>query len=121
MGEQQPRPADPNRLCVSNTTNKQITNITYDFWWPHLQHTVSTNGLTSNFTYDSSGNKLTEKLTDTTSTSLPYSTNGQTRTWSYTYNRTGEVLTEKLPRTDLTAKTTYTYAGGTSGGTLIKI
>ena len=26
---------------VSNTTNKQITNITYDFWWPHLKHTVS--------------------------------------------------------------------------------
>ena len=55
-----------------------------------------------------------EKLTDTTSTSLPYSTNGQTRTWTYTYNRTGEVLTAQLPRTDVTAKTTYAYTGGTS-------
>jgi RHS repeat-associated protein len=106
---------------ASNTTNKQVSNLTYDLSWPHLPHTISTTGLNANFTYDSSGNQLTEKLTDTTSQSLPYSTNGQTRTWTYTYNRTGEVLTEKLPRTDLTAKTTYTYAGGTSGGTMIKI
>ena len=67
--------------------------------------------LNANFTYDSSGNNLTDKLTDTTSTSLPYSTNGQTRTWTYTYNRTGEVLTAQLPRTDVTAKTTYAYDG----------
>ena len=89
--------------------------------WPHLPHTISTNGVNANFTYDSSGNNLTRKLTDTTSTSLPYSTNGQTRTWTYTYNRTGEVLTAQLPRTDVTAKTTYGYTGGTSGGTLISI
>ena len=106
---------------ASATTNAQTTNITYDLSWPHLKHTVSTNGLNANFTYDSSGNNLTEKLTDTTSTSLPYSTNGQTRTWTYTYNRTGEVLTAQLPRTDVTAKTTYAYAGGTTGGTLISI
>jgi YD repeat-containing protein len=106
---------------ASATTNAQTTNITYDLSWPHLKHTVSTNGLNANFTYDSSGNNLTQKLTDTTSTSLPYSTNGQTRTWTYTYNRTGEVLTAQLPRTDVTAKTTYAYAGGTTGGTLISV
>ena len=73
---------------ASATTNKQVSNLTYDLSWPHLPHTISTTGLNANFTYDSSGNNLTEKLTDTTSTSLPYSTNGQTRTWTYTYNRT---------------------------------
>jgi RHS repeat-associated protein len=104
---------------ASNTTNKQVTDITYDLSWPHLKHTVATNGLTENLAYDSSGNLLTDKLTDETSQSLPYSTNGQTRTWTYTYNRTGEVLTAQLPRTDVTAKTTYTYDGGTTGGTLI--
>ncbi len=103
---------------ASNTTNKQITDITYDFWWPHLQHTVATTGLTSGFTYDSAGNMLTRKLTDTTTQSIPYSTNGQTRTWTYTYNKTGEVLTRQLPRTDVTAKTTYAYTGGNYGGTL---
>ena len=106
---------------ASATTNEQVSNLTYDLSWPHLPHTISTTGLNANFTYDSSGNNLTRKLTDTTSTSLPYSTNGQTRTWTYTYNRTGEVLTAQLPRTDVTAKTTYGYAGGTTGGTLVKI
>lgn len=106
---------------ASATTDAQTTNITYDLSWPHLKHTVSTNGLNENLAYDSSGNLLTDKLTDTTSTSLPYSTNGQTRTWTYTYNRTGEVLTAQLPRTDVTAKTTYGYTGGTTGGTLISV
>jgi YD repeat-containing protein len=108
-------------VFASATTNAQTTNITYDLSWPHLTHTISTNGVNANFTYDSSGNNLTRKLTDTTSTSLPYSTNGQSRTWTYTYNRTGEVLTAQLPRTDLTAKTTYGYTGGTSGGLLVSI
>jgi YD repeat-containing protein len=106
---------------ASNTTNKQVTDITYDLSWPHLKHTVATNGLTENLAYDSSGNLLTDKLTDETSQSVPYSTNGQTRTWTYTYNRTGEVLTAQLPRTDVTAKTTYGYNGGTTGGTLISV
>jgi YD repeat-containing protein len=70
---------------ASATTNAQTTNLTYDLSWPHLPHTISMNGVNANFTYDSSGNNLTRKLTDTTSTSLPYSTNGQTRTWTYTY------------------------------------
>ena len=91
----------------------QTTNLTYDLSWPHLPHTISTNGVNANFTYDSSGNNLTRKLTDTTGTSLPYSTNGQTRTWTYTYNGTGQLLTAQLPRTDVTAKTTYGYTGGT--------
>ena len=36
---------------ASHTTNKQISNLTYDFWWPHLPHTISTTGLNANFTY----------------------------------------------------------------------
>ena len=106
---------------ASATTNEQVSNLTYDLSWPHLPHTISTNGLNANFTYDLSGNNLTEKLTDETSQSLPYSTNGTTRTWTWTYNRTGELLTAQLPRTDVTAKTTYGYAGGTTGGTLVSI
>jgi YD repeat-containing protein len=98
---------------ASNTTNKQVSNLTYDLTWPRLPHTISTTGLNANFTYDSSGNMLTEKLTDTTSQSSPYSTNGQTRTWTNTWNAAGQLLTAQLPRTDVTAKTTYTYSGGT--------
>ena len=98
---------------ASATTNSQTTNLTYDLSWPNLPHTIAANSVSANFTYDSSGNMLTRKLTDTTSTSTPYSTNGQTRTWTYTYNGTGQLLTAQLPRTDVTAKTTYTYTGGT--------
>ncbi len=98
---------------ASGTTNAQTSSLTYDVSWPNLPHTISTTGMNANFTYDSSGNLLTRKLTDTTSTSSPYSTNGQTRTWTYTYNGTGQLLTVQMPRTDVTAKTTYTYNGGT--------
>ena len=38
---------------ASATTNEQVTNLTYDLSWPHLPHTISTNGLNANFTYDS--------------------------------------------------------------------
>jgi YD repeat-containing protein len=101
-------------VFASATTNAQTTNITYDLSWPHLQHTAATQGLNENFTYSSSGNLLTDKLTDT-------ATPSNTRLWTYTYNRTGQLLTAQSPRSDLTAITTYGYAGGTTGGTLISI
>jgi YD repeat-containing protein len=90
---------------ASATTNAQTTNISYDFWYPHLKHTVATNGLNEAFTYSSSGNLLTDTLKDTGTSA--------TRTWTYTYNGTGQLLTAQLPRTDVTAKTTFGYAGGT--------
>ena len=91
---------------VSNTTSKQTTDITYDLSWPHLKHTVATQGLNENFTYSSSGNLLTDKWTDT-------ATPSNTRLWTYTYNGTGQLLTAQSPRSDLTAITTYGYTGGT--------
>ena len=41
----------PQIIYASATTNAQTTNITYDLSWPHLPHTVATQGLTENFTY----------------------------------------------------------------------
>jgi YD repeat-containing protein len=58
------------------------------------------------------GTLLTRVLADTTSTSVPYSTNGQTRTWTMTYTSSGQLSTLQLPRVDVTAKTTFTYTGG---------
>jgi len=54
--------------------------------WAHLPDTVTTPGLTSNFTYDSYGELLTKTLTDTTTSSVPYSTAGQIRTWTNTWS-----------------------------------
>jgi len=83
----------------------RTTSITYDSTWIHKPYEVTKTGVTIDDRYDATyGNLLTHKLTDTTSTSTPYSTNGQTRTWTYTYNSTGEMLTAQLPRTDVTAK-----------------
>jgi YD repeat-containing protein len=93
-------------VYASTTTNAQTANLTYDLSWPHLQHTVATQGLTENFTYSSSGNLLTDKLRD-------LATASNTRLWTYTYNGTGQLLTAQSPRSDLTAITTYGYTGGT--------
>jgi RHS repeat-associated protein len=92
----------------------RTTTISYDATWVHKPYTTTKTGVTIDDRYDATkGNLLTHKLTDTTSTSTPYSTNGQTRTWTYTYNTTGQLLTVTTPRTDLTLTTTYAYTGGT--------
>lgn len=92
----------------------RTTTVVYDTTWPRLPHTITTPGLTTTLNYDSAtGNLLTKVLTDTTTQSVPYSTNGQTRTWTYTYTTSGQLQTVRLPRTDVVAKTTYTYTGGT--------
>ncbi len=90
----------------------RTTTIAYNSTWPELPDTITVPGLTTTFTYDGSGNMLTRTGTDTTTQTVPYSTNGQTRTWTYTYNGTGQVLTVTNPRTDLTATTTFTYSSG---------
>lgn len=92
---------------------QRTTNITYDSTWVHLPSTITTPGLTRSFTYDSSGNPLTMTDTDTTTNSVPYSTNGQTREWQWTWNGTGEMTSVQLPRTDATVK--YTLTWGSDG------
>ena len=64
----------------------RTTTIVYDATWVHLPDSITTPGLTTSFTYDSDGDMLTRKLADTTSQSVPYSTNGQTRTWTNTWS-----------------------------------
>ena len=93
----------------------RTTTIAYDATWVHLPDSITTPGLTTSFTYDGSGNPLTRTLTDTTSQSVPYSTNGQTRTWTYTYDGTGHPLTAKTPNGN-----TWTYTWDSSG-TLTKV
>ncbi|MFZ3326176.1 MAG: DUF6531 domain-containing protein [Methylocella sp.] len=100
-------------VYASGSPAHHTTTITYDGTWAHLAATIVEQGVTTGITYDSSGNMATRTLTDTTSQSVPYSTNGQTRTWHYTWTPTGQLKTRQLPRLDVTAKTTYGYTGGT--------
>ncbi|MDE0854507.1 MAG: DUF6531 domain-containing protein, partial [Nevskia sp.] len=46
-------------------------------------------GLTINLTYDGTGRLTQRQEADTTSQTVPYSTNGQTRVWAYGYNAAG--------------------------------
>ena len=52
-------------------------------------------------------------VNDPAGAALPIMTGYADRTFTYTWNGTGQLLTAQLPRTDVTAKTTYTYTGGT--------
>jgi YD repeat-containing protein len=69
-------------------------------------------GRTTTFTYDTNGRVLTKTETDTTTQSVPYSTNGQTRTWTFTWDATGLLLSVNGPRTDVADTTTYAWNNG---------
>jgi RHS repeat-associated protein len=73
---------------ASGTSIARTTTITYDSAHNHvhLPATVVTPGLTTTYTYDSNGNPVTITGTDTTTTTIPYPTNGQMRTSTLTWN-----------------------------------
>ena len=106
---------DPTTIVeASGTAPARTTTIAYDTTFVHLPATVTTTGLTTGFTYDTSGNPLTQTLTDTTTQTIPYSTNGQTRTTNFTWSNFLP-LTVQTPNGNTT---TYTYA---ADGALINI
>jgi RHS repeat-associated protein len=74
----------------------------------HLPASMVTPGLTTTYTYDASGNLLTKTDTDTTSTTVPYSTNGTARVTTYTWANFLPASVQG-PRTDAKELTTYTY------------
>ena len=74
--------------------------------------------LTTDFTYDAAGNLLTRTETDTTSHTVPYSTQGQTRQWSFTYGPTGLLASIDGARPGPADTTSFTY---NADGHLIKI
>jgi len=86
----------------------RTTTISYDPTFVHLPHQVITTGLTTTFAYDTSGNPHTKTDKDTTTQTIPYSTNGQTRKWTYTYSNF-LLASVQNPRTDLTIVTHYGY------------
>ena len=78
---------DPTTMSEAvGTSAARTTTIAYDSTWVHLPDSITTPGLTTSFTYDGSGEQLTKTLTDTTTATAPYSTNGQTRTWKNTWS-----------------------------------
>ena len=89
------------------TSSARTTSITW-----HQTYLVPTEvdqpNLKTEFTWNSSGQLTQVTQTDETTQTVPYSTNGQTRSWSYTYDTFGHLLTATGPLG--TAETvTYTY------------
>jgi RHS repeat-associated protein len=66
-------------------------------------------GLTTDYDYDLDGRLTSVTETDTTSHSLPYSTNGQTRVWAYTYTGEGLIASVDGPLAGSGDTTAYTY------------
>jgi RHS repeat-associated protein len=93
---------------AAGTPQARTTNIAYDSTWVHLPASKVTPGLTTSFTYDASGNLLTRTLTDTTSATVPYSTNGTTRTWKYAWTN-GLLASATGPRDDVKQVTQFDH------------
>ena len=92
---------------ASGTAAARTTTIAY-LSTLHLPSQIVSPGVTVNLTYDSNGELLTRTLTDTTATTAPYSTNGQSRIWTYTWSNF-LLASIKTPRTDINGLTTLTY------------
>jgi RHS repeat-associated protein len=94
------------------TPQSRTTTVTYHPTF-RLPVQIVTPLLTANFTYDTSGNMLTQVFTDTNPGTTPYTTAGQTRTWTYTWANFLPA-SMKGPRTDVSDLTKLTYdASGT--------
>jgi RHS repeat-associated protein len=113
------------------TPQARTTTIVYDPTFVHLPSTITTQGLVTAFVYDPNENLLTKTLTDTTSQTIPYSTNGQTRTWTntwqnfllasaktpngnltkYAYDATGALIATTNPLLQVTNVTQHTGGG----------
>ena len=97
------------------TPDERPTTISY-FQNYHLPARIVASNLTSTFGYDANANLLTKMLTDTTTTTNPYSTTGQNRTWTFTWAN-GLLTSVQNPRRDVNAFTIFTYDGSS---TLVK-
>ena len=64
---------------------------------------------TTSFTYDASGRPLTRTVTDNTTYTVPYATNGRARTWTYGWSTTGQLLSIDGPLAGAGDKQTWTY------------
>jgi RHS repeat-associated protein len=80
----------------SGTSSQRATAITWHSTF-NVPVSLVRDGLTETRTYDANGQLETVTLTDTTSHSVPYSTNGEQRTWTYDWDSNGRLLSVNGP------------------------
>jgi RHS repeat-associated protein len=108
-----PRGMATQSVEASGTPVARTTNTSWDATF-HEPDTVALPSLiTTAFSYNAAGQVLTKTLTDETSFTTPYATNGRTRTWTNVYNSGGELQAAHGPRwaggSDTTDTVTYAY------------
>jgi RHS repeat-associated protein len=96
---------ETSRTEAYGTTAARTINTTWSSTLP-LPTEIAEPGRTTDYVYNSVGNVTQITVTDTTSYSSPYVTNGRTRSWSYTYTPEGLLHTVTDP---LSHTTTYSY------------
>ncbi len=81
---------------ASGTPQQRTTTIT---WHPtfNLPETITSDRVTETRAYDTQGRLTSLTLTDTTSHTVPYATNGQARTYTYTWDANGRLLSQDGP------------------------
>ena len=99
----------PTSVTQGSGTAQATTTTTT--WHPTLNvptETVQPN-LTTDFTWNTTGQLTQVKQTDTTSQSTPFSTAGRTRTWAYTYGTGGLLASVDGPLAGTGDTVAYTY------------
>jgi RHS repeat-associated protein len=92
---------------AAGAPQQRVTTTTYHPTF-HLPSQVVGPRTTTNFAYDANGELLTRSETDNTARSVPYSTQGQTRSWAFTW--ANELLvSSKGPRASTAELTQYGY------------
>ncbi len=97
---------------ASGTTDARVTTIVWHSTY-NVPTSIARPGLTTTYSYNTSGQLTSKTETDTTTHTLPYATTGQSRTWTYTYTTGGLVasIDGPLPGTGDTASYTYDANG----------
>lgn len=97
---------ETSRTEGAGTSAARTITTTWNANFP-LPDQITEPKLKTNFIYDTNGNPTSVTLTDLTTYTAPYATNGRTRTWTYTYTAEGLLHTATGPIAGST--TTYAY------------
>lgn len=94
----------------SGSSSASTTTYAWNAKW-RVPTQIVEPGLTSSFIWSDSGQLTSLTQTDTTTTSVPYSTAGQTRTLTYTYGANGLLSGVSGPLANQTVSFTYNAIG----------
>jgi RHS repeat-associated protein len=92
-----PRGMPTQTVEASGTPSARSTTLTWESAW-HAPASVAQPTVTTAFTYNSAGAVLSLTQTDETTFTIPYATNGRSRSWNYVWSPSGELLQVHGPR-----------------------